>query len=161
MSKKKSKQQKYISVNSRQAAAKNVAPSKISKGNTLRTRDEFFQGQKGKKIHPEIPKSELYRPVATIEVNEKGEMAVVKMSTKQKGKGYIPLEDYRDGKSYVRPEVLTKDENKQPLRAKAGRMELNRPEFDLTEEQINKITKICNNSKSNRKRLNAFRKQKD
>lgn len=151
-----------ISVNSRKAAAKNVAPEgALPKGRTLRTRDEYFLGQKNKNIHPEISKTELYRPVAVLEANENGEIAVVKMSTQQKGKGYIYLNDYRDGESYVRPEVLTKNENKQPLRAEKGRMEMNRSEFDLSEEQINKIEKICNSSKNNRKRLQDFRKQKD
>lgn len=51
-------------------------PLRVGRG--IRTRDEFFAGQEGKDVHPEIDKRELYRRSVVLDIDDEQNLAVTK-----------------------------------------------------------------------------------
>lgn len=125
-------------------------------GRAIRTRDEFFMGQKGKTIHPEQPSEELYRRAAVLEIGKKSKLAVSII----KRPVYTDCEEIPEDAQNrrFRKEILTKDELEQPIRLREGKFELAPSGEDITPDQAQYILQKNEQEEINRGRMNEFRK---
>ena len=124
----------------------------------MQTRDEYFYGQ-GKFRKPGYENKANYRKVVVVDSNREDELAVVKLTTSDKG---ILLPNYKKGKSKYRPYILTKDEKGQPI--KPGRKFVDNPSSeDVSSTDVNIIKKDCISNKitghENRNRLKKLKKR--
>lgn len=113
---------------------KNVSKS-VPNGRTLQTRDENFFGQENYN-KPGYENSGDYRKVVVIDSNDLDDLAVVKLTTSDKG---ITL-TYSNGKSKFRPYVLTLDNEGLPIRI-GDKFKANPPRKDLSKDDVSKIKK--------------------
>ncbi|MDE7454739.1 MAG: hypothetical protein K2M64_02800 [Clostridia bacterium] len=111
----------------------NVSKS-IPNGRTLQTRDENFYMQENYNKSGYEDKGN-YRRVVVIDSNELNDLAVVKLTTSEKG---LTL-TYSNGKSKFRPYVLTLDDDGEAIRV-GPKFILNSPKKDLSKEDLDKIT---------------------
>lgn len=125
-------------------------------GRALRTRDEFFMGQKGKIIHPEQHPDELYRRGAVAGIGKKNKLAVVITKRAKSSKGN-PIPNDQQNRKYL-PEINTLDEKGEPIRLKQGKFELAPTHEDVTSEQMEAIVDEISKDKVHSKRLNDFYK---
>lgn len=125
-------------------------------GRAIRTRDEFFMGQKGKTIHPEQHPKELYRRAAVLEIGKKSKLAVsvIKRPSSQNAE-LIP--DDPKGRKYKK-DILTFDDEEHPIRLKEGKFELAPSGEDITPEQAQYILQKNEQEEINRGRMDEFRK---
>lgn len=130
----------------------------IAIGKGVRTRDEFFHGQKGKIIHPEIPVDELYRRVVITEIDKNKNLAVQKTHNKNNGKSFAIPND-KQKRRYER-EVLTLDEQNNPIRLNTGRFELSSRDEDVTVAQAKKMLRESEKTVRNKNRMDIFRRKK-
>lgn len=136
---------------------KNVS-KKVSNGRILKTRDNYFEGAKNY-VKPGYENKGHYRKVVVVDSNKKDELAVVKLTTSNKG---IPLKNYKSGKSRYRPYILIADDDGKPI--KIGYKFRYYPKKDsLNTYYVNEIKNKCVNSvdsKRNRKKLRKLKERK-
>lgn len=136
---------------------KNVS-KKVPNGRTLQTRDEYFYGQSLYK-KPGYENKGNYRKVVVIDSNDLDDLAVVKLTTSNKG---ITL-TYSNGKSKFRPYVITKDNEGKSIRIGSKFIE-NSPKKDLSKADIIKIKKETfgksKNSIANRNKVREIKRRK-
>lgn len=112
---------------------KNVS-QKIPNGRTLQTRDEFFEGQSNYR-KPSYENKGLYRKAVVVDSNRKDELAVVKLTTSEKG---IKIKEYQNGKSKYRPFVETKDDKGKPIKI-GEKFKKNSEKADMPTKELTEI----------------------
>ncbi len=121
---------------------KNVSKN-IPNGRTLQTRDENFYGQSNYN-KPGYENKGDYRKVVVIDSNDLDDLAVVKLTTSNKG---ITL-TYSNGKSKFKPYVETLDDTGKPIRI-GEKFKANSPRKDLSKADVSKIKKeVFTNSRT-------------
>ena len=133
---------------------KNVSKN-IPNGRTLQTRDENFYGQSTYK-KPGYEGKGNYRKVVVIDSNDLDDLAVVKLTTSEKG---ITLE-YANGKSKFRPYLLTLDDEGAPIRI--GRKFYENPSSkDLSVSDVSRIKQeVFTNLRTGKENRDKSRKMK-
>ncbi len=135
-------------------------PLRIGRG--IRTRDEYFAGQDGKDIHPEIDNRELYRRTVVLEIDADENLALTKVHNIKSDKHpEIPGDAQR--RKYERKIQTASGSNTdlKPIRLEKDKFELAPENENVTEAQAKKILDdIENASKQNKKRMQAFREKK-
>lgn len=133
-------------------------PLKIGRG--IRTRDEFFEGQKDKNIHSEIPKEELYRRGAVVDINNDKNLMVIKTRRAESKRTAVSIPEDKQKRRYEQ-KLLTIDENGNYIKLNKGHFELAPKEEDLTYKQAREIKRACvNKSKKNIKANINFQQNK-
>lgn len=146
---------------------KNIS-STTPNGRIVHTRDADLGGSHG---YNKPGKRGAYRMGVIVDSNTKEEIALVKLTTSEKG---TPLPGYKKGKSKYRNYVYTTDCNGNPIKItptteeyrKSGkpRFEVDKPKNDMSVRDVNKIKKDCVNDpktgKENRKRLHRLKGRK-
>ena len=140
---------------------KNISKS-IPIGRTLQTRDEFLESGKGKENikagHPN--KSDLYRPSVIIDTNRKNELAIIKLTTSEKGE---KIKGYRNGKSGYRPYIEIRTSDDKAIKIDNKKFVANSPKKDVKKSDVNKIKrKVLKRApkrirEENRKKLRALK----
>ena len=120
---------------------KNVSKS-IPNGRTFQTKDNYFYGAVNYK-KPNVKGH--YRKVVVVDSNRKNELAVVKLTTSNKG---IPISTYKKGKSKFKPFVETKDFRNRPIKRNKYFIENNKS-HDLSKHEISQIKKLAFNYSKN------------
>lgn len=140
--------------------------SKVPNGRILHTRDKDLQGGNG---YEKKKSKGLYRMVVVVDSNSDDELAVVKLTTSEKG---IELPEYKNGKSKYREYILTLDKDNNPIKITPKenkgtgkpRFEEDKPKNDMSKKLVKKIKKDCINNKTtgkeNRNRLRKLKKRK-
>ena len=120
---------------------KNISKS-IPIGRTLQTRDEFLESGKGKEnIKPDHPSEfDLYRTSVIVDSNRKDELAIIKLTTSEKGKR---LKKYRNGKSRFRPYIEISTSEGRAIKLDDKRFSENSFERDVSKHDVNKMKKIA------------------
>lgn len=159
--------------------SKNVS-KKIPNGTRVQTRDEHFKERKAEKKvrkngekrftksnHPDP--GDNYRIAIVIDSNRKNELAVVKLTTTEKGE---KIKDYDKGISRYRPYVYTKDSQgkaikvtlKKEIKEKTARrdpvFELDSKRRNMSKRQVDQIKKDCIKKRENRKELRKLKGRK-
>jgi hypothetical protein len=148
--------------------SKNKNISKSAKNGTLiHTRDKHLGSSHG---YDKKDKKGLYRMATIVDSNTKEEIAVVKLTTSEKG---TALPNYKNGKSKYKNYIETVDSNGNPIRitpVTADYKKSQKPRFEadkknaLSKQEVNKIKKDCINDpitgKENRKRLHNLKGRK-
>ncbi|MGN0790699.1 MAG: hypothetical protein ACI4MW_04470 [Christensenellales bacterium] len=133
-------------------AKKRTRGGKIPQGRTLSTKDNYLGN--GKKTG-----SIKERPVVVIEANEKNDLAVVPLSSRQ-GKNRTRLKNYQQGQSYFKHYVEIADDEGKPIRINKKFKE-NHPNMDVSRQDVERIKdKVLYKSQpavENRKKMNKFR----
>jgi|GEM_PF-3947058 len=135
-------------------------PLRIGRG--IRTRDEYYAGQDGKEIHPEIDERELYRRSVVLDIDDEQNLAVTKIHT-FKSKDYPDIPNDANKRKYERRIQTASGSNKElkPIRLEKDRFELAPANEDVTEAQAKEmLDDIENASNQNKKRMQAFREKK-
>lgn len=132
-----------------------TASGRVPQGRTLKTQDNYFSG--GKKTG-----SAKERPVVVIEANDRNDLAVVPLSTRD-GKDRTRLKNYQQGQSYFKHYVEIQDDEGNPIRVNQKFKE-NHPNMDVSREDVKKIKdKVLSKSKpapENRKKMDKYRGKK-
>lgn len=132
---------------------KNVS-RKVKNGQIVHTRDEYFYGKKDYR-KPDYENKGNYRMAVVVDSNRDDELAVVKLTTADKGK------QIGTTKSKYKPFIETKDCNSKPI--KQSKMFVADKKNKLSVKQSNEIKKECVNDKKtklrNRKLLRFFKKR--
>lgn len=132
-------------------------PLRVGRG--VRTRDEYFKGQKGKSIHPEQHPDELYRRTVVLEIDDDENLLLVQIKRPNAHRGELVPYD-KKGRKYIQ-DPLTLDDNDEPIRIKKGKFELAPYGEDVREDQANQMSEDTENkSNENKKRFSLFRKNK-
>lgn len=132
-------------------------PLRIGRG--IRTRDEYFKGQKGKSIHPEQHPDELYRRTVVLEIDDDENLLLVQIKRPNAHRGELVPYD-KKGRKYIQ-DPLTLDDNDEPIRLKKGKFELAPYGEDVREDQAKQMSEDTENkSNENKKRFYLFRKNK-
>lgn len=122
-------------------------------GRTLSTYDHYIGKSK--------TKSTKKRPVVVIETNERNELAVVPLSSRD-GKNRTRLAKYQDGKSYYKHFVEIEDNAGNPIKV-GDKFRENHPNNDVSSSDVIKIRdKVFNHAKTsgaNCKKMEQFRKK--
>lgn len=132
-------------------------PLRIGRG--IRTRDEYFKGQKGKSIHLEQHPDELYRRTVVLEIDDDENLLLVqiKRPTARHGEP-VPLD--KKNRRYIQ-DALTLDDNDEPIRLKKGKFELAPYSEDVREDQAKKMSEDTEKkTHENKRRFLRFRKKK-
>lgn len=108
-----------------------IKSRKVPRGRTLTTSDNYLGKQK--------TDSKKIRPVVVIEVNERNDLAVVPLSTRN-GKNRTQLKKYQQGQSYFKHFVEIEDNEGKPIKINAKFRE-NHKNQDLSESDVVKIRK--------------------
>ena len=132
-------------------------PLRIGRG--IRTRDEYFKGQKGKNIHSEQHPDELYRRTVVLEIDDDENLLLVQIKRPNAHRGKLVPYD-KKGRKYIQ-DPLTLDDNDEPIRLKKGKFELAPYSEDVREDQAKQMSEDTENeSNENKKRFSLFRKNK-
>lgn len=132
-------------------------PLRVGRG--IRTRDEYFKGQKGKSIHPEQHPDELYRRTVVLEIDDDENLLLVQIKRPNAHRGELVPYD-KKGRKYIQ-DPLTLDDNDEPIRLKKGKFELAPYGEDVREDQAKQMSEDTENkSIENKKRFSLFRKNK-
>jgi hypothetical protein len=122
-------------------------------GRTLTTYDHHLGRTKTK------PQKE--RPVVVIETNDRNELAVVPLSSRN-GKHRTHLPKYQDGRSYYKHFVEIEDNEGKPIKI-GKKFRANHKNQDVSKADVNKIRdKVFYHAKpsaANRKKIEKFRKK--
>lgn len=121
----------------KKAKAKKNLSKKIPKGRTVRTRDEFFEGQ-GNYKKPGYENAGNYRKAAVVDSNEFDELALVKLYGYKKGRKGFRLKNYQQGNSMFRPYVVILDDDNNPIAIGNKFVECS-PSEDLSKKDVAKI----------------------
>ena len=133
-------------------------PLRVGRG--VRTRDEYFKGQKGKSIHPEQHPDELYRRTVVLEIDDDENLLLVQIKRPNAHRGELVPYD-KKGRKYIQ-DPLTLDDNDEPIRLKKGKFELAPYGEDVREDQAKQMSEDTENkSNENKKRFSLFRKKID
>lgn len=135
-------------------------PLRVGRG--IRTRDEFFAGQEGKDVHPEIDKRELYRRSVVLDIDDEQNLAVTKVHT-FKSTNYPSIPNDAQKRRYERKIQTASGTNAElkPIRIEKDKFELAPSAEDVTEEQAKfMLDDIEKSSQTNRKRLQKFQNKK-
>ncbi|MBO5328626.1 MAG: hypothetical protein J6B04_05595 [Clostridia bacterium] len=111
---------------------KNVSQT-IPLGRTIQTRDEYLGPDNKDYRKPGYENKGYYRAAVIVDSNRAGDLAVVKLTTSNKGKT-IPDRT----KSKYRPFVETKDEEDNPIRI-GKKFKENPPKNDLSKKAVSEI----------------------
>lgn len=144
---------------------KNVSAT-IPNGRVIRTRDSYVGESHG---YDKPKKKGLYRMAVIVDSNTREEIAIVKLTTSEKG---TPLPDYKDGKSRYRNFIQTVDCNGDPIVITPASKEYRKsgkPRFeeasesrDLSKKDVNKIKRDCiTDPKTGRENRSRLHKMKD
>lgn len=131
-------------------------------GRTVKTKDEYLPIEKGK--GKSTPKDKRW--IAVIAVNDKGELAVVRLTT-EKQSNTTKLKGYKKGNgqtTYFKHFVEIKDNQGKPIRIDGVRFIENPKKYDLSDEQVKQVQdKVLNHSKpssENRKKISKLKQKK-
>lgn len=128
---------------------------KVPQGRTLTTRDKYLD-RKAKQ-------PDKSRPVVVIETNERNDLAVVQLSSRN-GKDRTRLKNYQQGQSYFKHYVEIMDDEGKPIRVNQKFKE-NHPNMDVSGEDVAFIKdKVFSHSKpmhKNKKRIDTFHGKKE
>lgn len=131
-------------------------------GRTVKTKDEYLPIEKGK--GKSTPKDKRW--IAVIAVNDKGELAVVRLTT-EKQSNTTKLKGYKKGNgqtTYFKHFVEIKDNQGKPIRIDGVRFIENPKKYDLNDEQVKQVQdKVLNHSKpssENRKKISKLKQKK-
>ena len=129
-----------------------TANGRVPQGRTLKTHDNYLSG--GKKTG-----SKKERPVVVIEANERNDLAVVPLSSRD-GKDRTRLRNYQQGQSYFKHYVEIQDDEGNPIRVNKKFAE-NHPNMDVSEYDTkcikDKVLYHAKTSSENQKKMNKFR----
>lgn len=116
-------------------------PRRIKPGSTMRTRDEFLASGKGKQnIKPTHPNpKDLYRRIAVIETDKRGNAMIVKLTTKGKHK----LINYENGKSTYKPFVEIYDDEGNFIKPTIRKFEPMPKKYNLSIQDTQQIYNDC------------------
>lgn len=135
---------------------------KTKVGRTVKTKDEYLPIEKGK--GKSTPKDKRW--IAVIAVNDKGELAVVRLTT-EKQSNTTKLKGYKKGNgqtTYFKHFVEIKDNQGKPIRIDGVRFIENPKKYDLNDEQVKQVQdKVLNHSKpssENRKKISKLKQKK-
>lgn len=127
---------------------------KVPQGRTLTTHDKYLD-RKAKQ-------PDKARPVVVIETNERNDLAVVQLSSRN-GKDRTRLKNYQQGQSYFKHYVEIMDDEGKPIRVN-NKFKENHPNMDVSRQDVDTIIDtVLNHSKpmqKNEKRINKFRGKK-
>ena len=152
-----SKKQPKKKVNSWRDEPGTDQPLRVGRG--VRTRDEYFMGQKGKKIHTEQHPDELYRRTVVLEMDDDENLLLVQIKRPNAHRG-APVPYDKKGRKYIQ-DPLTLDDNSEPIRIKKGKFELAPYSEDVRGDQAKQMAADTENaSKENKRRFSLFRKNK-
>lgn len=150
----KTRVQNSNSTNIGKSSPGRTASGKVPQGRTLTTRD--------KHLDKNAKEPEKERPVVVIEANDKNELAVVQLSSRD-GKDRTRLKNYQQGQSRFKHYVEIEDSDGKPIKVNAKFKE-NHPNMDVSRKDVKKIVdKVLNKSKpaaENRKKMDKFRGKK-
>ncbi|MDR2090595.1 MAG: hypothetical protein LBP62_02960 [Clostridiales bacterium] len=128
---------------------------RVPQGRTLITHDNYFSGK--------CTGSVKERPVVVIEANERNDLAVVPLSSRD-GKNRTRLKNYQQGQSYFKHYVEIQDDEGAPIRVNKKFRE-NHPNMDVSGQDVekirNKVFKSSIPSLENRKKMDIFRGKKN
>ncbi|MCI8820677.1 MAG: hypothetical protein HFK02_04660 [Clostridia bacterium] len=129
-------------------------------GRTIKTKDIFLPIEKGKGI---VSKPKDKRWIAVIDFNDKGELAVVKLTT-EKQSNTSKLSGYKKGNgktTYFKHFVEIKDSDGNAIRIDGVRFIANPKKYDLNIRQANEVRKTVLNhtrqSTENKKKIAALK----
>lgn len=151
----------YRSVQVKPIPARAVNPSrtaggKVPQGRTITTRDNYL-GDGGK------TGSTKERPVVVIETNDKNELAVVPLSSRN-GNNRTLLKNYEQGQSYFKHFVEIEDDEGNPIVVNEKFRE-NHPNLDVSRQDVDAIIdKVLNHSRpmqANQEKMKKFRGEID
>lgn len=135
---------------------------KTKVGRTVKTKDEYLPIEKGK--GKSTPKDKRW--IAVIAVNDKGELAVVRLTT-EKQANTTKLKGYKKGNgqtTYFKHFVEINDNQGKPIRIDGVRFIENPKKYDLNDEQVKQVQdKVLNHSKpssENRKKISKLKQKK-
>lgn len=127
---------------------------KVPQGRTLTTRDKY--------LDKKAKQPDKTRPVVVIETNERNDLAVVQLSSRN-GKDRTRLKNYQQGQSYFKHYVEIMDDEGKPIRIN-HKFKENHPNMDVSRQDVDTIIDtVLNHSKpmqKNKKRINKFRGKK-
>ena len=128
-------------------------------GRTIKTKDIFLPIEKGKGI---VSKPKDKRWIAVIDFNDKGELAVVKLTT-EKQSNTSKLSGYKKGNgktTYFKHFVEIKDADGNPIKIDGVRFIENESKYDLNNRQVEKVRDtVLNHSRQaseNKKKIAAL-----
>lgn len=137
----------------RQSPPARTTSGKVPLGRTLSTNDRFLPGAK--------TGSTKKRPVVVIETNDKNDLAVVPLSSRD-GNNRTKLKNYGNGKSYFKHFVETEDDEGKAIRVNEKFKE-NHPDLDLSRQDVGHIRDtVFKHSKpmeKNKRKIEKFRKK--
>ena len=136
--------------------------SKCEVGRTVKTKDKYLPIAKGKgKVNLKDK-----RWIAVIAVNDKGELAAVRLTTEKQAHTTV-LKGYKQGNgktTYFKHFVEINDSNGNPIKIDGVRFVENPKKYNLTGEQILQVSdKVLNHSKmssENRKKISKLKQKK-
>ena len=132
-------------------------PLRIGRG--IRTRDEYFKGQKGKNIHSEQHPDELYRRTVVLEMDKDENLWLVQIKRPTARYGE-PVPFDKKGRRYI-SDPLTLDCDGDPIRLKKGKFELAPYSEDVREDQAKQMAEDTEKKNhENKRRFLRFRKKK-
>ena len=119
---------------------------KTKVGRTVKTKDEYLPIEKGK--GKSTPKDKRW--IAVIAVNDKGELAVVRLTT-EKQSNTTKLKGYKKGNgqtTYFKHFVEIKDNQGKPIRIDGVRFIENDAKYDLNKRQVSQVRdRVLNHSR--------------
>lgn len=132
-------------------------PLRVGRG--VRTRDEYFKGQKGKSIHPEQHPDELYRRTVVLEIDDDENLLLVQIKRPTARHGE-PVPFDKKNRRYIQ-DALTLDDNDDPIRLAKGKFELAPYSEDVREDQAKQMSEDTEKkTHENKRRFLLFRKKK-
>ena len=132
-------------------------PLRVGRG--VRTRDEYFKGQKGKNIHQEQHPDELYRRTVVLEIDDDENLLLVQIKRPTARHGE-PVPFDKKNRRYIQ-DALTLDDNDNPIRLAKGKFELAPYSEDVREDQAKQMSEDTEKTThENKRRFLLFRKKK-
>ena len=126
----------------------------VPQGRTLTTYDHFLGGKK--------TGSQKKRPVVVIETNDRNDLAVVPLSSRD-GKDRTRLKHYQQGQSFYKHYVEIQDDEGNPIRVNKKFRE-NHPNMDVSKNDVaairDRIFRHSRPAPENRKKMEKFRGKK-
>lgn len=111
---------------------------KVPQGRTLTTRDKY--------LDKKAKQPDKTRPVVVIETNERNDLAVVQLSSRN-GKDRTRLKNYQQGQSYFKHYVEIMDDEGKPIRIN-HKFKENHPNMDVSRQDVDTIIDtVLNHSK--------------
>ena len=138
---------------------KKKAPTKVEVGNTLLTKDKYLPQKQSK-----VKQLKEKRWVAVIEKNEKEELGVVKLTTKEQA-NTTELKGYKTGNkktTYFGHFVETEDNEGKPIKVDNVKFKKNDTKYNLTRKQVqivkDKVLKHSKQASENNRKIKKLKK---